>query len=104
MNIFYSRMIIIGIILSTTPVVCHANFLTNLFGLGNYEDCIEVGLKKATSSREIKKVYDACKRDYPNDITIQGSNNKSTNLPSVPTPKVPTVLTPLVPFVPSPIK
>lgn len=101
---FYSRLIIIGIIFSTVPIGSHAGFLNNLFGLGSYQDCIEVGLKKAKVSREIKKIYDVCKRDYPDEGRIQGPNKQSTIVPSIATPRVPVVLTPLVPFVPTPIK
>lgn len=95
-------MIISGIILSTAPMVCHAGFLNNLFGLGNYQNCIEVGLKKVTTSSEIKKTYDECKKDYPDEGIVQRSNKKITRLPLVPTPKVPLVLVPLLPVVPIP--
>ena len=85
-------------------MVSNAGFFTNLFGLGSYEDCIEVGLKNAATSRAIKEIYDACKKEYPNEGTIQGSNNKGAKKPLVPIPRVPVVLTPLVPVVPTPTR
>ena len=104
MNNFYSRLIIIGIIFSTTPIAAHSGLLSNIFGLGSYQDCVDTGLKKAKTSREIKKIYDVCKKDYPDEGTIQGSNKQSTIVPVVPTPKIPVVLTPLIPIVRTPTK
>lgn len=104
MNNFYSALLIIVIIFSNVPSASNAGFLTNLFGLGSYEDCTETGLKKAATSRAIKKMYDACKKEYPNEGTIQGSNNKGATLPLVPIPRAPVVLTPLVPVVPTPTR
>lgn len=102
MNNFYNRLLIIGIIFFSVPLVSSAGILTKFFGLGSYKDCIETGLKKAKTSREIKKTYDACKKDYPDEDITNGSSKKSNTLPLVPTPRVPLVLTPVVPVVPSP--
>jgi hypothetical protein len=104
MNNFYSALLIIVIIFSTVPLVSNAGFLTSLFGLGSYEDCTETGLKKALTSRAIKEIYDTCKKEYPDERIIQGSNDKGTSLPSIPIPRVPVVSTPLVPVVPTPSK
>ena len=103
MRVFYLRLIISGIIFSTTPIVCNAGILNNLFGFGNFEDCIEGGLKKASTSREIKKTYDDCNRQYPDQGTVQKFKKEITRLPLVPIPRPPVVLTPLVPVVPIPI-
>jgi hypothetical protein len=104
MSKFYKRLMMIVVMFSNAPTVSNAGFLTNLLGLGSYKDCIEVGLKKTTTSREIKEIYDACKKDYPAEQIIQGSTTKGTSLPLVPIPKVPVVLLPLVPAVPTPAK
>ena len=104
MNNFYSRMLIIVTIFSIAPMVTNAGFLTKLFGLGSYEYCTEAGLKKALTSREKIEIYDICKKEYPDEGMIQGSNNKGTSLPLVPIPRVPVVLTPLVPIVPTATK
>ena len=101
MNNFYSALLIIVIIFSNVPSASNAGFLTNLFGLGSYEDCTEAGLKKAVKTRAIKDIYDSCKKEYPDKRIIQGFNDKGTSIPSVPIPQVPVVSTPLVPVVPT---
>ena len=65
MNNFYSALLIIVIIFSNVPSASNAGFLTNLFGLGSYEDCTETGLKKAATSRAIKKCMTPVKRSTP---------------------------------------
>ena len=102
MNNFYSALLIIVIIFSSVPLASNAGFLTNLFGLGSYEDCTEAGLKKALTSRAIKELYDTCRKKYPDKRIVQGSNKKGTSIPSVPIPQVPVVSTPLLPVVPTP--
>jgi len=104
MNNFYSALLIIVIIFSNVPSASNAGFLTNLFGLGSYEDCTETGLKKALTSRAIKEIYDTCKKEYPDERIIKGSNDRGTSIPSVSIPRVPIVPAPLVPVVPTPSK
>ena len=102
MNNFYSALLSIVIIFLTVPSVSNAGFLTSLFGLGSYEDCTEARLKKALTSRAIKEIYDTCRKEHPDKRIIQGSNDKSMSIPSVPIPLVPVVSTPLLPVVPTP--
>lgn len=73
-----------------------------MLGLGNLEDCIEDGLNKAETSREIKKVHDDCKKEYPNARSTEDVKKNRVNVPLVPVPKVPLVVLPLIPLVPVP--
>ena len=104
MKSFCNRFIIFAIIFFTFPVVCHAGFFSDLLGLGSYEDCIEADLKKAKTSREIKKINDACRQSYPAKDTMTGSKRQNINLPFVAVPSVPVVSKPLLPVVSSPLE
>jgi hypothetical protein len=104
MKIVYNQIIIIASLLFSIPCMSHAGFFTNLLGLGSYEDCMKDGLETAKTSREIKKVNDSCKQDYPDAGTINSSSSDKMKVPLVIVPAVPLAVTPLIPVVPTPIK
>jgi hypothetical protein len=96
--------ILIGLYVPLVPIICHAGILNKLFGIGDFETCIEDGSHKAKTSREIQEVYETCKVEYPKALTFQGSQKPSVSVPLVPLPKVPSATKPLIPVVPAPLQ
>lgn len=85
------------------PSESEAGFLSRLFGIGSYEDCISGKLDRSKTSVQIQKIQGICKEKYPKAVTIEGSTNV-ISLPFVEVPTVPLVVMPSIPLVQTPTK
>ena len=104
MKNFYTIIFVTSLLLSSSFTSARAGLLSNLLGLEDYESCITDELKKAKTSREIKKANDYCKRKHPNAGALSVSGSDNVSIPVVELPVVPLATLPLIPLVPVPTR
>ena len=104
MKNFYTIIFVASLMLSSSLTSARAGLLSNLLGLEDYESCILDELKKAKTSREIKKANDYCRQKHPNAGALSISDNNNVSIPVVEVPVVPSATLPLIPLVPLPTR